>query len=262
MAMKIAVCNQKGGVGKTTTVFNLGAALAKQGKKVLVVDLDSQANLSSYCEFDNGEERYTVSDLIVTEISVQDELSVQDVQDAILHCEKGGMDYIPANIALSEAEVRLMNTTMGREYVLDSVLKNVEGEYDYIIIDCLPSLGLLFANALFAVDKVLIPVQTQKFATDGLKSLFDTVKRVQKHKVPPIEVLGIIPTMTDNTKVSLEMLEKLNADYGDLVLPEIKKRASAVKASKEGKALCNISGDVVGEAYMQIAEIIRKGDKN
>lgn len=251
----ITVCNQKGGVGKTTTAFNLGACLAKKGKSVLLVDLDPQGNLSSYCQFEDNEQAFTVADLITTETDKDNDLTAEDVAGVIQTYDKVGIDYIPATITLSQAEVQLMNTMLGREYVLAKILKKVTKPYDYCIIDCLPSLGLLFTNALFASDSVLIPVQTQKFAKEGLNQLFKTIDNVQEYKVPPIKILGIIPTMTENTKISNKTMTELNEQYQGMILPEIKKRVAAANASDEGVA---VSG-VLGEAYMAIADIVVKG---
>lgn len=252
----IAICNQKGGVGKTTTTFNLGACLAKKGKKVLLVDLDPQGNLSSYCQFDD-EEAVTIADLITSEIACV--LEKEDILGAIRTYDKTGIDYIPANIGLSVTETQLVNATMG-EWMLSSILKNVADKYDYCIIDCLPSLGQLFTNALFASDKAIVPVQTQKFAKDGLSQLFTTVKQLQTKRTKiaqtePIKIIGIIPTMTENTNISKKVMQALQEQYSGMILPEIKKRIAAANASDTGIA---VSGEL-GEAYMAIADIVEKG---
>lgn len=251
----ITICNQKGGVGKTTTAFNLGACLAKKGKSVLLVDLDPQGNLSSYCQFENEDgQKFTVADLIAAEISKDNTLSAEDIASAVQTYEKAKINFIPADISLSSAEVQIMNKTVGREYVLSKILKKITEQYDYCIIDCLPSLGLLFTNALFASDKVIVPVQTQKFAKEGLSQLFKTIQDVQEYKVPPIEIVGIIPTMTENTNISKKVMQELQEQYSGKVLPEIKKRVAAANASDSGIA---VSGEL-GEAYMAIADIIVK----
>ena len=252
----ITICNQKGGVGKTTTAFNLGACLAKKGKKVLLVDLDPQGNLSSYCQFENEDnDKFTVADLIAAEISKDSSLEAEDIASAVQNYEKASIDYIPADITLSQAEVQLMNTMVGREHILSKILKKITKQYDYCIIDCLPSLGLLFTNALFASDKVIVPVQTQKFAKEGLSQLFRTIQDVQEYKVPPIEIVGIIPTMTENTNISKKVMQELQEQYEGRILPEIKKRVAAANASDSGIA---VSGEL-GEAYMTIADIVVKG---
>lgn len=260
----ITICNQKGGVGKTTTAFNLGACLAKKGKNVLLVDLDPQGNLSSYCQFENEDgQKFTVADLIAAEISKDNNLGAEDIASAVqsyavlqnqVTRDTIYIDYIPADITLSQAEVQLMNTMVGREHILSKILTKITDKYDYCIIDCLPSLGLLFTNALFASDKVIVPVQTQKFAKEGLSQLFRTIQDVQEYKVPPIEIVGIIPTMTENTNISKKVMQELQEQYEGKILPEIKKRVAAANASDSGIA---VSGEL-GKAYMAIADIIVK----
>ena len=185
----IAVANQKGGVGKTTTVVNLGTALARKGKTVLCIDFDPQANLTSYVACEPGEET------VATVMRAAALFQPADIGAAVCHSDKFGFDFLPADLRLSEADIYLA-TAMSRETVLRRMLEPLRQAYDYILIDCNPSLGLLLTNVLVASDKVIIPVQTQFFATQGLSALergcctrkkskcssLFTVKCLQKHK--------------------------------------------------------------------------------
>jgi chromosome partitioning protein len=164
MSNIIAICNQKGGVGKTTTAMNLGAALAKQGKRVLLCDLDAQANLSEYLGFEE-DDKPTITELFAV-VAAQAYIDADTVKSSIRHNELNGVDYIPANINLANADVFLLNA-LRRETVLKRILtEDVTKDYDYVLIDCLPSLGVLLLNALAAADSILIPVQVQKFSID------------------------------------------------------------------------------------------------
>ena len=188
----IAIVNQKGGVGKSTTAVNLGAGLARYGKKVLLIDADSQANLTEMLGWQQPDELTpTLATVLESVVSDRPILS----QAGILHHEEG-MDLLPANIELSGLEVSLVNT-MSRETVLRTYLQSVRSLYDYILIDCSPSLGMLTLNALTAADQLIIPVQAHYLPVKGLEQLLRTVNRVQRQLNPSLKINGILMTMVD-----------------------------------------------------------------
>ena len=191
----IAVANQKGGVGKTTTVVNLGTALARKGKTVLCIDFDPQANLTSYVACEPGEET------VATVMRAAALFQPADIGAAVCHSDKFGFDFLPADLRLSEADIYLA-TAMSRETVLRRMLEPLRQAYDYILIDCNPSLGLLLTNVLVASDKVIIPVQTQFFATQGLSALESVIRNVRMTLNPGLEIAGVLFTFRDRTSVS------------------------------------------------------------
>ncbi|NBR78413.1 MAG: ParA family protein, partial [Microbacteriaceae bacterium] len=219
----IALCNQKGGVGKTTTTINTAAALAEYGRKVLLVDFDPQGALSRGLGVAN-EDVKTIYDLMLDR-----KLKAEDV---IVHTELPGLDLIPANIQLSAAEIQLV-AEPGREKILAGVLRPVLGDYDVIMIDCQPSLGLLTVNALTAAHGVMIPVACDYFALRGLELLIqNTVELVQERLNENLKIDGILATMFDpRTLHSREMLNKLNEDYGDKVFRSVIKLTVKFKDS-------------------------------
>lgn len=255
MAKVISIANQKGGVGKTTTTFNVGIALAELGKKVLLVDLDSQGNLTDYCKYDGDENHPTIADLVATIVARQT-LTSEDMGMVICHNEYG-VDYIPSSITLASQESGLMMMPFDRENVLNEILMAVPKEdYDYILVDCSPTLGVFLINALFASDGIVIPVQTQKFAKVGLTEFEKVVNSIgRKHNT---ELIGVIPTMTENTIVSNKTLEELKEKYGNKVMPEIKKRAEASKSAQKSMPIDRNTD--IGQAYMEIAKMIVKGE--
>lgn len=209
----IAMCNQKGGVGKTTSTINMGAALAEFGRKVLLVDLDPQGALSAGLGISHEELDVTVHNLLVDNSS--------SIFDAILPSGVENLDLVPANIDLSAAEIQLVNE-VGREQALARALRPVMRDYDFIIIDCQPSLGLLTVNALSCADSVMIPVESEYFSLRGLALLMDTVEKVRDRLNFKLEVLGILVTMFDRrTLHAREVMERLVEAFGDKVFDSV-----------------------------------------
>ena len=209
----LAMCNQKGGVGKTTSTINMGAALAEFGRKVLLVDLDPQGALSAGLGIPHEDLDLTVYNLIID--------SDTDVRDAIHHTSVPGLDLVPANIDLSAAEIQLVNE-VGREQALARALRPVMNDYDYIIVDCQPSLGLLTVNALSCADSVIIPMECEYFALRGLALLTDTVEKVRDRLNFRLEVLGILVTMFDRrTNHSREVMDRVVEFFGDKVFDTV-----------------------------------------
>lgn len=212
-AIIIAMCNQKGGVGKTTSTINMGAALAEFGRKVLLVDLDPQGALSAGLGISHEELDVTVHNLLVDNSS--------SIFDAILSSGVENLDLVPANIDLSAAEIQLVNE-VGREQALARALRPVMKDYDFIIIDCQPSLGLLTVNALSCADSVMIPVESEYFSLRGLALLMDTVEKVRDRLNFKLEVLGILVTMFDRrTLHAREVMERLVEAFGDKVFDSV-----------------------------------------
>ncbi len=215
-ALIIAMCNQKGGVGKTTTTINLGAALAEVGRRVLLVDFDPQGSLSVGLGFNPHTLDASIYDLLLDRNI--------DVKDVILPTEEENLDLLPANIDLSAAEVQLVSE-VAREQTLRRVLARVRHDYDIVIIDCAPSLGLLTVNALTAADKVLMPLECEFFALRGIALLTDTIDKVIDRLNPELEILGILGTMFDaRTLHSREVLQRVVEAFGDLVFHTVIRR--------------------------------------
>ena len=208
MAKIIAVANQKGGVGKTTTAVNLSSALAQKNKKVLVVDVDPQGNTTSGLGIDKNEVEYTIYDVLVNGV---------DAKDAISDVKYFNMKIIPANIDLAGAEIELVSGN-NREYRIKNALEKIKDSFDYIIVDCPPSLGLVTVNALTAVDSVIIPVQCEYYALEGIAQLTNTINLIKKAYNPEIEIEGVLMTMFDGrTNLSIQVVEEVRKVFGKKV---------------------------------------------
>lgn len=246
-AIIIAMTNQKGGVGKTTTTINLGASIAETGRKVLLVDFDPQGSLSVGL----GVNPHTL-ELSIYNLMLSRDYSFDDV---VLESGTEGMDLLPANIDLSAAEVQLVSE-VAREQILKRVLDKVRDRYDYILIDCAPSLGLLTVNALTASDKVIVPLECEFFALRGVALLTDTINKVQDRLNPDLEMLGILATMFDGrTLHAREVLERVLEAFGDLVFHTVIKRTVKFpETTVAGEPITSYASSSVGaDAYRQLA---------
>lgn len=212
MAQIIAVANQKGGVGKTTTTVNLGASLAYAGKKVLLIDMDAQGNATSGLGVRKGEVNKDIYDVLINE---------EPLEDVILSSSRENLSMVPATIQLAGAEVEL-TSLMARETRLKRAVETVEDQYDYILIDCPPSLGHLTINAFTASDSVLIPVQCEYYALEGLSQLLNTVRLVQKHFNKDLKVEGVLLTMLDaRTNLGFEVVNEVKKYFREKVYQTI-----------------------------------------
>ncbi|MBX3104799.1 MAG: ParA family protein [Microbacteriaceae bacterium] len=249
----IALCNQKGGVGKTTTTINLGAALASYGRKVLCVDFDPQGALSAGLGV-NVHDVVNIYDLLID--------SNQDPASAIQQTKTKNLDVIPANIDLSAAEVHLINE-VAREQILARVLRKVANDYDAILIDCQPSLGILTVNALTASHGVLIPLECEFFALRGVALLVETIEKVRDRLNPALELDGILATMYDpRTLHSREVLERVQDTFGNQVFKTVIARTVKFPdASVAATPITDFAPDSpAAESYLQLArELVLRG---
>ena len=212
MARIISIANQKGGVGKTTTTVNLGASLAYMGKKVLLIDIDAQGNATSGMGIKKPDVSQDIYDVLVNE---------QSIQATVLPSSRENLFIVPATLQLAGAEIEL-TSMMARESRLKIALKEVEEQYDYILIDCPPSLGHLTINAFTASDSILIPVQCEYYALEGLSQLLNTVRLVQKHFNPDLEIEGVLLTMYDaRTNLGAEVVEEVRRYFQEKVYETI-----------------------------------------
>lgn len=258
----IAVCNQKGGVGKTTTTVNLGVGLAMQGKKVLLIDADPQGDLTTCLGWrDSDSLSVTLTEKLQAIISEQE----QNPFDGILqHKEK--VDLVPSNLSLSSLEMTLV-TAMSRESVLKNYLSLVKDKYDYVLIDCMPSLGMITINALAAADSVVIPTQPHYLSAKGLELLLRSVSMVKRQINPKLRIDGILMTMVmPRTNISKEITATVKSAYGQKIKvfdTEIPHSIRAVEATAEGKSIFAYDkGGKVAAAYEQFSkEVAELGEK-
>ena len=236
MAKIIAIANQKGGVGKTTTTVNLGVGLARHGYKVLLIDADAQGNLTDSLGWKEPDKLTFSLTTIMTKV-IMDEPIAPD--EGILHHAEG-VDLIPANIELSAMEVSLVNT-MSREVILRNYLNEVKGKYDYVLIDCMPSLGMMTVNALVAADSVIIPVQAHYLPAKGMTQLLQTINKVKRNINPALTIEGALITMADTrTNFAKDISFMLRNNFGDkmrVFKTEIPLAIKAAETSVEGKSI-------------------------
>jgi chromosome partitioning protein len=258
----LAICNQKGGVGKTTTTASLGVGLAMQGKKVLLVDADPQGDLTTCLGWQNQD------DLPVTLATVMDKIIRDEpfnpTEGILKHPE--GVDLIPSSIELSGMEMSLVNA-MSREFTLRTYLNEVKHGYDYALIDCMPSLGMITINALAAADAVIIPVQAQYLPANGMTKLLQTVERVRRQVNPNLKVAGVLITLVDGrTNLAKQTSDTLRTNYGRalrIFKTEIPIAVTAAESTATGTSIFayDKSGRVAA-AYGQLAkEVVENGEK-
>jgi chromosome partitioning protein len=254
MARIISIANQKGGVGKTTTAINLAASLAVLERKVLLIDADPQANATSGSGFDTRSIQSSIYECLIDKA---------DPNDLILHSEIEGFDLIPSHIDLVGAEIEMLNQP-NREKVLKEVISKISTNYDYILIDCSPSLGLITVNALTAANSVIIPVQCEYFALEGIGKLLSTIKLIQSRLNPELEIEGFLLTMYDpRVRLSNQVVDEVKNHFQQMVFETIIQRNIKLSESPSyGKPCVLYDAESKGTLnYMNLArEIMQKNE--
>ncbi|NLC07649.1 MAG: ParA family protein [Syntrophomonadaceae bacterium] len=253
MGRVIAIANQKGGVGKTTTAVNLGACLAQAGKKVLIIDIDPQGNATSGLGIDRKTLEHCIYDVLINGVGLEEVMFSTNVNH---------LQIVPATLQLAGAEIELVSL-IAREGKLKRALEKVKDKFDYILIDCPPSLGLLTLNALAASDRLLIPIQCEYYALEGLGQLMHTVQLVRKHLNPNLDLEGVLLTMFDaRTNLSIQVVEEVKEFFKDKVFSSvIPRNVRLSEAPSYGQPIILYDSRSRGaEMYNELAgEVIRNG---
>lgn len=251
----IAIANQKGGVGKTTTSINLSACLAELGKKVLAIDMDPQGNMTSGLGIDKNNVEYTIYDLIIGEADVEKVICTEALKN---------LDVLPANVDLSAAEIELIGVD-NKEYIIRDEIEKVKENYDYIIIDCPPSLSMLTINAMTTADTVLVPIQCEYYALEGLSQLIHTIDLVKERLNPKLEMEGVVFTMYDaRTNLSLQVVQNVKENLNKTIYKTIIPRnIRLAEAPSHGMPINLYDPKSAGaENYRLLAEeVIHKGEE-